>query len=87
MTKRYLSTSEVAELLGISRVAVLKQIKTGRLKAIRIGRNYAIDIRVLGAKTNIVIEAKSGEDEVQIEQAMDRVLKEYSVALKRLGNE
>ena len=87
MTKRYLSTSEVAELLGISRVAVLKQIKTGRLKAIRIGRNYAIDICVLGAKTNIVIEAKSGEDEVQIEQAMDRVLKEYSVALKRLGNE
>ena len=87
MKKKYLSTSEAAKLLGISRVAVLKQIKTGHLKAMRIGRNYAIDIRVLGAKADIVIEVNSGENEIQIGQAMERVLKEYSVALKRLGNE
>ncbi|MCA9403808.1 MAG: excisionase family DNA-binding protein [Candidatus Omnitrophica bacterium] len=40
---RYLSTSQVAELLGISTVAVFKRIKSGRLKARKIGRGYAID--------------------------------------------
>ena len=41
--KTYISTTELAEFLGISTVAVFKRIKSGRIKAHKIGRSCAID--------------------------------------------
>lgn len=41
--KKLLSTSQVAEILGISRIAVHKRIKAGKLKATKVGRNYVIN--------------------------------------------
>ena len=37
-----LPTSEVAKVLKISRIAVFKKIKSGEIKAEKIGRNYVI---------------------------------------------
>lgn len=37
-----ISTTQAAERLGISRQAVLKRIKTGSLKAVRVGHSYII---------------------------------------------
>ncbi len=37
-----LSTNEVATILKISRNAVFKKIQSGKIKAIKIGRNYVI---------------------------------------------
>lgn len=48
--KEFLSTSQLAKLLKISRVAVLKRINRGAVKAIKVGRNFVImqkDIRHL----------------------------------------
>ncbi len=42
--KEYLSTSELAKLLGVSRIAVFKKIKSGKIKAFKIGRNYVVPI-------------------------------------------
>ncbi len=42
MTEKYFSTAEVAEMLGISRIAVFKKIKSGKLKAMQVGRGYVI---------------------------------------------
>ena len=39
-TKKYLTVKELADLLGISRVAVFKKIKNGQICAEKIGRNY-----------------------------------------------
>ena len=39
---KFLSLPQAAILLGISRIAVFKQVKKGRLAAIRIGRNWAV---------------------------------------------
>jgi len=39
---QYISTADLSRFLGISVVAVNKRIKTGRIKAIKIGRSYAI---------------------------------------------
>lgn len=39
---KYYSTTEVARLLGISRIAVFKKIKQGKIKAEKIGRNYIV---------------------------------------------
>ena len=40
--KTLLSTKEAAEFLGISRIAVFKKIREGRLAATMIGNSYAI---------------------------------------------
>ncbi len=42
MTEKYFSTSEVASMLEISRVAVFKKIKAGKLKAMQVGRGFVI---------------------------------------------
>ena len=39
----YISVAELAQQLGISRIAVFKKIKKGQIKAIKIGRSYAIN--------------------------------------------
>ncbi|MEA3306163.1 MAG: excisionase family DNA-binding protein [Elusimicrobiota bacterium] len=40
--KEFYSVPEFAKELGISRIAVFKKVKNGKLPAIRIGRNWAI---------------------------------------------
>ncbi|MBZ0166863.1 MAG: excisionase family DNA-binding protein [Candidatus Omnitrophica bacterium] len=40
--KSYISTVELAKLLGVSSVAVFKRIQKGQIKATKIGRSYAI---------------------------------------------
>ncbi|MCG2724648.1 MAG: helix-turn-helix domain-containing protein [Elusimicrobia bacterium] len=40
--KEFYSVPEFAKKLGISRIAVFKRVKKGRIQAIRIGRNWAI---------------------------------------------
>lgn len=41
--KRFLSTAELAKILRISRVAVFKKIKEGKIKAVKVGRNFVIE--------------------------------------------
>ncbi len=38
----FVSVAQAAELLGITRQAVLKRIRTGRLRATKVGRNYIV---------------------------------------------
>lgn len=80
--KKYLSTIEAAKLLGISREAVFKRIQTGRLPAIKVGRNYAIDPSDLGHST----QEPSGAKKRAIEKAVTRAFREYGDALKKLGD-
>lgn len=40
--KEFLSTSQLARLLKMSRVSVLKRIWRGNIKAIKVGRNFVI---------------------------------------------
>jgi len=41
-TKDIFSTTQVATILGISRIAVFKNIKSGKIRGQKIGRNYII---------------------------------------------
>ena len=50
MANEYLSIPEAARILGLSRIAVFKQVKKGRLPAIRIGRNWAVPAAALADK-------------------------------------
>ncbi|NCO23121.1 hypothetical protein COW09_01910 [bacterium (Candidatus Moisslbacteria) CG12_big_fil_rev_8_21_14_0_65_36_11] len=81
--KEFLSTTELAGLLGISRIAVFKKIKKGEIKAFKIGRNFVIKKRDLD---NILGRTLSGKDKKEIELAVKKVVKEYGETLKLLGD-
>lgn len=84
MDKGHLSTAEVAKLLGVSRIAVFKKIKSGDIKARRVGRNFVIgkkSIPMLLGK--VVVEAQKKE----IEKAVEKTIKEYGQTLRLLGQE
>ncbi len=77
--KKFLSTTELAEIMSISRVAVFKKIKKGEIEAIRIGRNYAIPVK------DILSEELSEKQKDILQNAVDKTVKEYGEVLKKLG--
>ena len=84
MAKELFSTSEVAKMLGISRVAVFKKIKSGEIKAVRVGRNFVVRKKDLPA---ILGNALDEDKKLEIASAVKRVVREYGETLKLLGQE
>lgn len=82
--KKYLSTSEVAKMLGISRVAVFQKIKAGLIPAEKIGRNYAVLALNL---TNALEGTLTDERKKEIDVAVKKVVDEYGETLRLLGRE
>jgi excisionase family DNA binding protein len=82
--KKYLSVSEYGRLLGISRIAVYKQIKKGQLKAIKIGGRLVIPGEAIG---EILGGRLSEPRKALIEAAVRKTCADYGDVLKRLGNE
>ena len=83
-TKEYITIPELAKILGISRIAVFKKVKKGEIKAIKIGRNYAIPKRYI---EGILGRALKDEDKKEIERAVKKTVKEYAETLKLLGRD
>lgn len=81
--KNFLTTTELAKLLGISRVAVFKKIKKGEIKAEKIGRNFVIHKKELG---NILGKSLTRKEKLEIEKGVKKVVKEYGETLRLLGN-
>jgi len=84
MINSLLTTSEVARILGVSRIAVFKKIKTGKIKAKRIGRNFVIQKKDLHKILGTIL-APSNKRE--IESAVKKTVREYGETLKLLGKE
>jgi len=80
----YFTTAEAAKILGISRVAVFNRIKAGKLKAMKIGRNFAIPKEEL--ENNLGRELSEEEKHI-LAEGVRRVIKEYGETLQRLGKE
>lgn len=84
MKKELISTIAVAKILGISRIAVFKKIKSGEIKAIKVGRNFVIDTTDL---PDILNKTLGENKKREIEQAVKRTVREYGETLKLLGSE
>lgn len=84
MKEKYISVAELAKLLGISRIAVFKKIKSGKIKAVKIGRNYAIPKKSFDL---LLGKSLSGGDKKEIEAAVKKTVLEYGETLKLLGND
>jgi excisionase family DNA binding protein len=83
-SKKYLSVAEYGKLLGISRIAVYKQIKKGQLKAITIGGRLVIPSAALGEILGGPLSERRKEI---IAAAVRKTFADYGDVLKRLGNE
>lgn len=80
----YFTIAQLAKILGISRIAVYKKVKNGQIKAIRIGRAFAIPKECLA---DILGETLSEESKIEIDSAVRKTVKEYGETLKLLSRE
>jgi len=80
----YLSIPELAKILGISRIAIYKKVKKGEIKAIKIGRSYAIPRKYL---EDILGKSLGEKEKKEIDKAVHKTVKEYGEVLKLLGKE
>jgi len=80
----YVSVKELADIIGISRVAVFNRIKNGKIKAEKIGRNFVIFKKDVPEVFN---PSLSLNDKNELEQGVKKVLKDYGETIKMLGRE
>ncbi|TAN33424.1 DNA-binding protein [Patescibacteria group bacterium] len=80
----YLTTKQLAEILGVSRVTIFNRIKKGEIKAEKIGKTYII-------KKNDLPEINGGQlsagQKKEIDKGVKKVVREYGETLKMLGQE
>ena len=84
MAKRYLTTTELGKLLGVSRITIFKKIKAGEIKAQRVGRNFIISKEDL---PEIMSGSLTRENKNLIKEAVRKTVAEYGETLKLLGKE
>lgn len=80
----YITIPQLAKILGISRIAVYRKVKKGQIKAVKIGRTFAIHQKHIAA---ILGKTLHQEDKKEIDHAMKKTVKEYGQTLKLLGSE
>jgi excisionase family DNA binding protein len=80
----YLTIPQLAKILGVSRIAVYRKVKKGQIKAVKIGRNFAIPQKQIAA---ILGKRLRQEDKKEIDIAVKKTVKEYGRVLKLLGSE
>ncbi len=89
MKKHLIGTTEAADILGISRIAVFKRIQKGQLEAVKVGRNYVIDRRKLeeisskyvSGRPESASRTKPAAESVERKKAEKHVKKEISEAV------
>lgn len=80
----YFSIPQLANILGLSRIAVYKKVKNGQIKAVKIGRNYAIAKDYVAT---ILGESLRDKDKKEIDNAVRKTIQEYGEVLKLLGRQ
>lgn len=81
----FISTTEAAKLLGVSRVTLFNKIKSGEIKAMKVGRNYIVprqeilDLQSAGDLS----QAKKAE----IDKGVARVVAQYGETLRLLKDQ
>mgnify|MGYP001605050226 CR=1 FL=1 len=82
--KEFVTTTDLAKILGISRIAVFKRIKSGKLKAKKVGRIYHINRKDLPTVLGSIVGKKEKEG---INEAIDKAVKQYGETFRLLGRE
>jgi excisionase family DNA binding protein len=80
----YLTSPQLATLLGLSRIAVYKKVRRGEIKASKIGRVYAIPKNLV---SGILGKTLSDPAKKEIDKAVLKTIKDFGSVLKLLGRE
>ena len=82
--RKYITIPKLAELLGVSRIAIYRRVKKGQIPATRIGRIYVITNQTVAGilGRNVTEDGKKN-----IDAAVRRTVREYGEVLKKLGKE
>jgi excisionase family DNA binding protein len=84
MTGEFVTIPQLANEMGLSRIAVYKKVKSGQIPATRIGRNYCISSETANA---LLQQTTSRQDLEWIDAAVEKVVGKYGVVLKWLSAE
>lgn len=82
--KNYLTVKELADLLKISRQAIIKKINNGQIKAEKAGRDYVVFRENL---EGILYDDLTDKLKSEIRNGVAKVVREYGDVLKKLGRE
>ena len=81
---KYITIPKLAELLGVSRIAVYRRVKKGQIPAMKIGGIYVITDQTVAGILSRKVTAKGKKT---IDAAVHRTVREYGEVLKKLGRE
>jgi excisionase family DNA binding protein len=81
---KYVTIPQLAKILGLSRIAVFRKVKSGEIQAEKIGRIYAINRKFVQGLLGQDLDER-GKREIDI--AVGKTVKEYGVTLKLLGRD
>ena len=84
MIKEYYSTIEAANIFRVSRKTVFQWIKTGKIKAVKVGRNFIVPHSSIVEKLGKTLGT---EKKIEIEKSIDRAIKDYEQTFRQLGKE
>lgn len=84
MEKEFISTIEAAKILGVSRIAIFKKIKSGEIKAEKAGRNFIIRRSDL---PYILSQSLREDQKSDIHTSVKKAVHEYGETLRLLGKE
>jgi len=84
MIKEHYSTTEVANIFRVSRITVFNWIKTGKIKAVKVGRNFIVPHSSIVEKLGKTLGT---EKKIEIEKSIDRAIKDYEQTFRQLGKE
>lgn len=83
-TDKYFTVSQLANILGISRIAVHKKIRSREIEARKVGNIYVIPKSYI---SEIFGQTMSPRWKRIIKKAVHKAVKEYGEVLIKLGNE
>ena len=84
MIKELYSTNEIANIFRVSRITVFNWIKSGKIKATKIGRNYVVPHSSIVEKLG---ERLGTEKKAEIEESINKAIRDYEQTFRRLGKE
>ena len=80
----FVTVKQLADILGISRIAVFNKIKKGQLIANKFGKTYLIEKDQL---VGIINNDLSEEEKIKMKKGVSKVIHDYGETLKMLGKE
>lgn len=80
---KYISVKEAADIMGYSRIHIVRLINSGQIEARKVGRAFVVDRNSIRG----IYKSITAKEKTQIDKAVTKIMDEYGEAIKKLGKE